>query len=128
MCQVQLDGLRQWQIRYYNVERMVPNSMDNKIHETLFEMELQYLIATNMLATLFDTTPMIFDSYNADFARMVYLVRQIMDGRRRKYLFALPLDYGMLPPLFYMCLKCRDMGIRREAKTLLYECHEREGM
>src|ERR1700743_2361232 len=34
----------------------------------------------------------------------------------------------MLLPLFYICLKCRDLGIRREANMLLYECHEREGM
>ena len=51
-----------------------------------------------------------------------------MDSRLRKKLLALPLDTGVLLPLFFVCIKCRDFNIRREANMLLYECPEREGM
>jgi hypothetical protein len=75
-------------------------------------MDLQDLITTDTLMTLFATTLMAFDDYHADFARMLYLIRQTMSSRRRKKLSALPVHSGILASLFYICLKCCDLPIR----------------
>ena len=68
MCQVQFDSLRKWRAACYEMELALADQMDNKDRLSLYELELQYLRTMNTLATLFATTPMVFDSYNADFA------------------------------------------------------------
>ncbi len=128
MRQSHLDGLQTWKTAY--------DEMVQRLHLTtqgddlcLQELELQYLLTTNMLMTLFATSPMVYDAYNAEFARAIYLVGQTLALRRpQRRLLAIPFDMGVLAPLFYVLLKCRDATIRREAMAILHECPEREGM
>jgi hypothetical protein len=127
MCQAHIDGLQAWEAAFLEIDQTLTN-ISPKDKLCLFELELQYLITTNTLATLFATTPMVYDSYNRDFARMVHLSRQLIHSPLQKRLLALPFDTGVLAPLFYVLLKCRDLHIRREATALLQECPEREGM
>ena len=128
MCQAHLDGLRAWETAFHDMEQSLNEALSQKDKLCLAELELQYLITTNTLATLFATTPMVYDSYNTQFARMVHLSRRLVQSKLQKRLLALPFDTGVLAPLFYVLLKCRDLRIRREAIELLHECPEREGM
>lgn len=37
-------------------------------------------------------------------------------------------DLGLVGPLYYVCVRCQDHSIRREAMALLLRCPRREGM
>ncbi|KAJ9615005.1 hypothetical protein H2200_001079 [Cladophialophora chaetospira] len=118
-----------WKIAYDELKQRLSRSATRGDSQCLYELELQYLVTANTLTTLFSTTPMIYDAYDAEFAQVVSLCKEIIRQRRpQRRLLALPFDTGVLAPLYYVLLKCRTLTIRSAAMELVRECPEREGM
>ena len=70
---------------------------------------------------------MVFDAYDGDYALMLSHAKSLTRSTQRG-LVVLFLDTGVIAPLFYIVLKCRDLEIRRAAIALLKQAPAREGM
>jgi hypothetical protein len=131
-CQAHINGLEEWNRAFQNLKDCIDISiLTGDSLQALHQLELCYLRISNPLKTLFATTPMIFDKYNGDYARMVYLSRRILESqtlRRSAALFILPFDISVQGALLYVVLKCRHLPIRQEAIQLLQLCPDYEGI
>jgi hypothetical protein len=131
-CQTHMHGLEEWNRSFQALKDTLDISvLTGDALQALYQLELCYLRISNPLRTLFATTPMIFDKYNDDYARMVYLSRRILQSqilRRSTTLFVLPFDVSVQGALFYVVSRCRHLPIRREAFQLLQLCPDYEGI
>ncbi|KAK1811006.1 hypothetical protein LTR12_014629 [Friedmanniomyces endolithicus] len=71
---------------------------------------------------------MAYDQHTATFERMLSLAERILRTNRPSGLAVLPLDSGVIAPLFMIALKCRDVVVRWKAVTLLELAPEQECM
>lgn len=130
--QAHIHDLGKWNMAFQDLkDRLDINLFTGDALQALYQLELCYLRISNPLKTLFATTPMVFDKYNDDYARMVYLSRLILQSqilRRSTSLFMLPFDVSVQGALFYVVFKCRHLPIRREALQLLQLCPDYEGI
>jgi hypothetical protein len=127
-----INGLEEWNKAFENLKSSLAVSLLTRdTLQALYQLELCYLRISNLLKTLFTTTPMIFDKYNGEYARMVYLSRRILHGqilRRSNTLLVLPFDVSVQGALFYVVSRCRHLPTRQEALKLLHLCPDYEGI
>jgi hypothetical protein len=148
MSQSHIASLQEWNTAFQALSTSL--SPTSKLHaeelQALHQLELQYLLVSNTLQTLFITTPLVFDNYDADYARMVDLSQQILRHQtHRRASFSpptthpiaactatrtntLPFDTTIQGPLLYVVLKCRRLPVRRAAVALLRQCPAHEGI
>jgi hypothetical protein len=70
---------------------------------------------------------MIYDQYDASFEQVLTLVENLIHNSQNMRLIIF-LDMGVMAPLFYLILKCRNLALRRKALSLLKLSPYREGM
>jgi hypothetical protein len=73
---------------------------------------------------------MCFDTemFQAGFERIIALAKDFTDRQKQKSTFQLSMDTGLLPPLFFVALKCRVPHLRLKAIDLMTSCPHREGL
>ena len=93
-------------------------------------LEVQYIAQKLMLACLDDPFEMGFDSdeFRDGFERIVILSEELSHDKHFQSRFQLSLDTGLLPPLFFVALKCRVPELRSKAIDLMRTCPHREGL
>ncbi|KAK3071025.1 37S ribosomal protein S22 [Teratosphaeriaceae sp. CCFEE 6253] len=89
-------------------------------------LELQHLHLTMMIAGVLCSSEMDYDQHTAVFARMLRLAESLIQPARTFTL--LPLEAGVIPPLFMVALKCRHAALRHTAIALLERAPEQECM
>ncbi|OBT51307.1 hypothetical protein VE04_08556, partial [Pseudogymnoascus sp. 24MN13] len=97
-----------------------------------------YTMSTVILSTaLSPRDELIYDSHTAAFESMILLFRGVWEtilsahaplGDEIPDPPGFTADMGFIPPLFFVVLKCRDRGVRREALELLDGAPHREGL
>lgn len=103
--------------------------LNSKQHQ-IAPLVLYYMLAVLQLKASFFTSQMEYDTFKADFESMVGLAWQILHASEAHSLqpSVVSFDMGLLPPLFFIALKCRHLRTRRRAIGLMRLVPEREGM
>ncbi|KAK0940366.1 hypothetical protein LTR29_008105 [Friedmanniomyces endolithicus] len=89
---------------------------------------LQHLSLNMIIEGVLCKSEMAYDQHTATFERMLSLAERILRSNRPSGLAVLPLDSGVIAPLFMIALKCRDVEVRWKALALLELAPEQECM
>ncbi|PYH89234.1 hypothetical protein BO71DRAFT_337144 [Aspergillus ellipticus CBS 707.79] len=107
-----------------------PQALSPKDWRSADVIRMQHLGLANILDTGLVASEMVYDSCLPVYQAITCLAAQITrsfqtgpDGRRPN----LVLDMGVIPSLFWVCLKCRDVPTRQRALDLLEAWPHREG-
>ncbi|RAL00062.1 uncharacterized protein BO80DRAFT_425887 [Aspergillus ibericus CBS 121593] len=112
------------------VRTQVISSLSSKERRGMDVMRMQHLALLNILDTSLVTSEMIYDCYLEEYQTITRLAGGIMAsfqaeyGRRRP---TVAMDMGVIPSLFWVCLKCRHQPTRQHALELLESWPHREG-
>ncbi|OBT89238.1 hypothetical protein VE02_04267 [Pseudogymnoascus sp. 03VT05] len=97
-----------------------------------------HTMSTIILSTsLSPRNELVYDSHTTAFESMIRLIRGVWEtilsahaplGDEIPDPPGFTADMGFIPPLFFVVLKCRDRGLRREALDLLAGAPHREGL
>lgn len=71
---------------------------------------------------------MMYDSYNDVFEQSLMIAESVLDMTAKGGFFKLSLDPDVIPLLFVVALKCRNVALRGKAISLLRLAPEREGI
>ncbi|PYI12550.1 hypothetical protein BO78DRAFT_6085 [Aspergillus sclerotiicarbonarius CBS 121057] len=87
----------------------------------------------SLLGGSLDTTEMSYDRFLPEFKRINEFSEQIISSFKTEYeeisrLPSMVMDTGILPSLFWSCVKCRDSQTRRHSARLLQVWPHREGI
>ena len=90
-------------------------------------LRVYHKTVTILLETLFTQSQMIYDRYDSCFDEILTLARCLIRNSQHmgRIIF---FDMGVMAPLFYVVLKCRNLTLRRKALSLLEMAPCREGM
>jgi hypothetical protein len=107
---------------------------DRKVAEAVLLLQMQLRLTYILLSVcMAEDTEVAFDAYIAEFSQIVALAKSLIYSESNEQ--NLPIhnrltystDWGVLPPLTFTALKCRDHDIRQEATALLAAWPHREG-
>jgi hypothetical protein len=124
-----LGQLQKWHAAFQNSANLSLQSCSERATAGIRLLQLNHATGTLMMKNLFSTTEMVYDQYNPQFEHLLSLAEKVVrctppsPGRP-----VLSFDMGVITPLLYTVLKCRDLGIRRRGIALLKLAPEREGM
>ncbi|KAI0440503.1 hypothetical protein F4803DRAFT_577566 [Xylaria telfairii] len=119
--------LTQWQTLYANNFIAAPNMKING--GGILLLESYYLMAKIILNTLLAESERAYDDHTHDFSKLVSMSRRILHVQGGLACSKIvTLDVGVIPLLFFTCLKCRSSSIRNQALSLLKISPEREGI
>ncbi|PWY68030.1 hypothetical protein BO94DRAFT_478663, partial [Aspergillus sclerotioniger CBS 115572] len=108
----------------------VISTLSRKERRGVDVMRMQQVALLNILDTSLVTSEMIYDGYLGEFQTITRLAEGIIasfyaeHGRRRT---TVAIDMGVIPSLFWVCLKCRHRATRQRALALLELWPHREG-
>ncbi|KAE9363000.1 hypothetical protein N431DRAFT_550764 [Stipitochalara longipes BDJ] len=122
-----LERVRQWHLATMSMARTVSAERDPFQTWAISYLELYHILLRIMLKTLFGGE-MAFDKYNYDFERMIAYAEAAINKPAAESPPVLSFDINIIPPLFFLALKCRVLRLRRQAVALLRLAPEREGM
>lgn len=95
-------------------------------------LRVHHLLATTILADPFPDRESAFDAYNTQFNAIVSILDAIISQDYLQWgptgYWPFGLDTGIIPPLFFTAIKCRDASISQRAVALLYRVPRCEGM
>ncbi|PYI09297.1 hypothetical protein BO78DRAFT_308545 [Aspergillus sclerotiicarbonarius CBS 121057] len=112
------------------VRDQVISSLGSKERRGLDVLRMQQLALLNILDTSLVTSEMAYDCYLTEFQIITRLAEGIIasfraeHGRRGA---TVAMDMGVIPSLFWVCLKCRHGPTRQRALDLLESWPHREG-
>jgi hypothetical protein len=79
-------------------------------------------------ATSVQPEAMIFDNFDAEFDEIVTLAANVIRSRRSSVALDFQLDIGVIQPLYWTAVKCREPWIRQRAMSLLRSIDFQEGV
>jgi Fungal Zn(2)-Cys(6) binuclear cluster domain len=123
-CNSHLNLLREWQESIKNSQFRSLNSRQTAAMSLLY---LYHKLVSILLEALFTHSQMIYDQYGASFEQVLTLAEQLIHNSQNMRLIIF-FDMGVMAPLFYVILKCRNLALRRKALSLLRVSPYREGM
>ncbi|KAJ4268972.1 hypothetical protein NW762_003043 [Fusarium torreyae] len=85
-------------------------------------MNLWFSTARIIFASTFSTDEITFDALLGEFTHIINKAEELLLSSETRY----SVDIGVVPPLYYAALKCRDPFIRRRAITILQATPRRE--
>ncbi|KAI1346990.1 hypothetical protein F5Y01DRAFT_330182 [Xylaria sp. FL0043] len=122
-----LADLRQWQALFTSSFSTTPSDEGGDCGILL--LSSYYLMANIILNTVLAESETAYDSNFHDFSELVSMSQRILCSTAGSApVILMTLDVGVIPLLFFTCLKCRHTSIRSQALSLLRLCPEREGM
>ena len=90
-------------------------------------LRLSYSITVIWLSTGLDQEETVHDKYVRQYEETVNLAEDFLsEGEKDPLVFTF--EMGLIPPLFWTALKCRDLGIRTRALELLKRAPAKEGL
>ncbi|RFU28897.1 hypothetical protein B7463_g7451, partial [Scytalidium lignicola] len=123
-----LERLQQWQTASKALVTALELKKDQSQTSRILYLQLYYTFVNIIWKTMFAGSEMVFDAYTADFETMITIASSLINSRKVSIQPILSLDMGIIPPLFFLCLKCRVLRIRNQALALLKRAPEQEGM
>ncbi|KAH7317769.1 hypothetical protein BKA65DRAFT_515167 [Rhexocercosporidium sp. MPI-PUGE-AT-0058] len=90
-------------------------------------LQLYYTAVSIIFKTITKTSEMDYDNYLPDFQRVYSISKSLFDSAKSGAPM-LSFDMCIIPPLFFLVLKCRDLTLRRKAIALLELAPYQEGM
>ena len=122
-----IDTFEAWQSAIENFFSTAESRLSPSDFRSLLGMRMQIKVALMMLKTCIDSGPeFTFDQYYSDFLDIVTRIENMT--LKLQFPEAKPLenettsftmDLGIIHPLFFVALKCRDYALRRRAITQL---------
>ncbi|KAI9926586.1 hypothetical protein MW887_004354 [Aspergillus wentii] len=98
-------------------------------------LRITYLASLIWLETCLSVDEMIFDHHNDSFDQLVRYAKEYIDindslnqSSNGTPPDSFTLEAGIVTPLFYTAVRCRNPITRREAIRLLSSCHVKEGL
>ncbi|TVY47477.1 Beauvericin cluster-specific repressor [Lachnellula occidentalis] len=122
-----LQRLEQWKQATGAMMAGSLQSYDQTLKSGFMYLELYYLFITIALKTLLGGE-MCFDEHIVGFERIATLCESLIHDHRDGKPPPLSFDMGIIPPLFFLLLKCRLQPLRQKAMALLRLAPEQEGM
>jgi len=128
--QMHLQRLQQWSIAFQRCVLSTTDIHSTKVLPTVLLAKINHATVTLMLQTLFAATEMLYDAYTPQFAHILSLTEALVSTTSRKKLHpsAPSFEQGIIVPLSFIIMKCRQVGLRKRALQLLRQAPEREGM
>lgn len=126
MCAEYVGRLEKWQAA--NAFLRAAHGTEKESSSGMVYLQLYYTLLSIILRNPFAPTEMIFDSYTSSFDLILTLCQSLLDSSTPTTQHLLSFDIGVLPPLFFTVLKCREPRIRNEALGLLKLGPEQEGL
>jgi hypothetical protein len=118
-----LARLERWRIAHESMVDRFPKGETQPLKVEYLRM--YYLLLNILLKTMFAQSEMIFDEYDQDFEEMIRVAdRSIGSGTPA----ILSFDMGIILPMFYIAIKCRNLSIRLKAIAVLEKAPAREGL
>ncbi|KAJ8131400.1 hypothetical protein O1611_g2230 [Lasiodiplodia mahajangana] len=119
--------LTQWKVLSTTSLSTWPN--DEKGNCGTLLLGLYHLMTDIILKTVLAESERAYDGHVSDFSKLVSMSQRILRSKASSTPFTTTtLDAGVIPVLFFTCLKCRDGSIRNQALALLRLAPEREGI
>ncbi|RWQ94965.1 hypothetical protein C8Q69DRAFT_498780 [Paecilomyces variotii] len=99
-------------------------------------LKVQYLVARIWLKTCLSPDEMVFDNHISDFEEIISIATTFINDETTNHQKKESNDscgifcgeMGIISPLYYTALKCREPILRRKAINLISSYHRREGM
>lgn len=122
-----LVDLEQWHAAF---EESLISALSNKKNVPgVLLIGLNHAMAVLMMKNLFFETEMLYDYCIDDFSHLLGLAENILQqSPPRGSSPTLSLDMGVIPVLFYVVMKCRNVELRHKAMELLRCAPDREGI
>ncbi|KAH7354523.1 hypothetical protein B0T11DRAFT_246245, partial [Plectosphaerella cucumerina] len=126
-CESLLCQLRSWHRAIKNSPASIFESQNPRHTAAMCHLHMCHKTVTILLETLFTQSQMIYDRYDSCFDRILTLAEQLIQNSQHmgRIIF---FDMGVMAPLFYVVLKCRNLDLRRKGLSLLRLAPCREGM
>ncbi|KAE8449056.1 hypothetical protein EG329_008644 [Mollisiaceae sp. DMI_Dod_QoI] len=123
-----IERLQQWQIATKAMVSDIESKRDQSQTSGILYLQLYYTLVTIIWKTMFAGSEMVFDDYTTDFETIITICSSLISDPKSTAAPILSFDMGIIPPLFFLCVKCRVLLIRKQGITLLKRAPEREGM
>jgi hypothetical protein len=126
----QLTSLDHWEIAMNDLLTRLPRPRDQQAARIL---QTHYICCRLMVSTcLTDGHEDLWDGYLREFERIITLIEEIqrdtpMPKPGKRHCRGFKLDMGIIPPLYFTAMKCRDPSFRRRAINALRNCEHQEG-
>jgi len=102
--------------------------LDQKQSSGAALLKLHYTLAALFIQILQVGTYTMYDEFNHEFRRMAALIEHLVVSSQTQDLRIMSPDSSVLFPSLFICIKCRDLAVRRKVIELLRKCPEREGI
>lgn len=122
-----LQRLEQWKIA---TESMITGRFGTQAvaqNSRLLYLEMYYTFITLAMKTLLQGE-MAFDQHTPDFERIVAICEVLIHEQVHEKPPPISFDMGVIPPLFFLVMKCRLLPLRQRAMALLRLAPDQEGM
>ncbi|KAH6661583.1 hypothetical protein B0J14DRAFT_611993 [Halenospora varia] len=126
-CRSHVAQFRSWQGAIKNSPASTFTSLNPRQTAAMRLLHMYHKTVTILLETLFTHSQMIYDQYDSSFDQVLTLAEQLIHNSQHMGPIIF-FDMGVMAPLFYVVLKCRNLALRRKALSLLKLAPCREGM
>lgn len=127
-CRSCLNQFQNWQRSIKNSPASIFQSLDPRQTAAMCLLHMYHKTLTIFLETLFTRSQMIYDQYDSSFDQVITLAEQLINNNSQYMSLIIFFDMGVMAPLLYIILKCRNLALRRKALLLLKLAPCREGM
>ncbi len=122
-----LRGLGMWLASYQAMSPQSNGASISRAHATLKRQHnllyMRYLVVFILLNTCFDTDESAFDRYLLQFRQLISHARSLYPSWRTCPYRTFTLEMGLIQPLYFTALKCRQPEDRRCALELMRKCN-----
>jgi hypothetical protein len=122
-----LDQAHSWEEAVKTSSASIWESLNPRQTTALCLLHIHHKSLEILLETLFTDSQMIYDEYESTFGKILTLAEQFINHSQqmRSIIF---FDMGIMAPLYYLILKCRNLALRRKALSLIKRAPCREGI
>ncbi|KAH8588198.1 hypothetical protein B0O99DRAFT_555468 [Bisporella sp. PMI_857] len=127
-CRSCLDKFQDWETSIKNSPASIFQSHNAQQTAAMCLLHMYHTTLTIFLETLFTRSQTIYDQYDSSFSRVISLAQQLINNNSQNMSLTILFDMGVMLPLFYVVMKCRNLALRQKALSLLKLAPCREGM
>lgn len=120
--------LRLWDLHFKRIISSYDEQTKASVQGNLQILELYHSLMVILVAVGIYGDEMLHDHHEDTYRKIVQTGETILKYRQKsKDCYIFTFEMGIILPLFYTALKCRNPGIRRNAVGLLFSAHHQEG-
>lgn len=121
---LQMSAYAIWNESFRRLDAETDPTISSQLRKLL---RLSYSMTVIWLSTSLDQEETVHDQYTGQYEEVVELAGDLI-GDTGKAPLVFTFEMGLIPPLYWTALKCRDVRIRTKALDLLKEAPVREGL